>query len=580
MNEIVRNFVGQDEVEDDESENGSEDESIAPGPHDSGTPLEENTAAAAGSVYDAAAADHARVRTKCATMLYNVLRTAPLQADRLSRVFENKLPHKRCASRTQTNFFESILCFARLDTILLSNLVLPLLVDHITKIDVDIREEDDEDEEDDAAPEGADEVDGESEDDACGSEVQFELELGVDGSDGEIGQHDYEAVEVDDEDREKPRHKLDGLMNVCLSYLQAVVSEGNQEHVIHLFDVLWRCFERTVLATYQARHVQYLLFYICGQHEALPGVFLGRLYEKVISDATPAVIRQLAVAYVASFVARATYVHSNLARECLEKLCGWLREYVREARDAVVSTDRHLSFYAVCRAVLYTLCFRLADLLENEGGANFFVGLRLDTVFDSPLQPLVALRGHITAEFSSLMKRHELKYCESYTRLHSVVPGAPRVVALAGDAEYDQISDFFPFDPYTLPRSRTAVDALYREWQDSGGDEERSELSESEDNSEDDFLPGSADLSGCSVGQSSFRSRTDSTELLSDSGPRSRGFGVSNPQTVSGFGTPQDRMPRSRRRVDLGYMGDPASALARSSSPFSPGSFTMLHKGK
>lgn len=561
MRNITRNFVGRDEDEEVEDED-SDDDDVA-----EANAAEANAGAGGGSLAAAAMAAAASaldvdivgskadgggggagedgggeaaldeeeddeeynmtqdevVRARSCELLAEVLRIVPARIDILSRVLGEHFPHKTVEKRVQANYIAGLFAFANSHPTGLVGVVIPLVLEHLIQIDVQI---------DDSVLEAAVGGGGGGGGGAAAGggdggvsdeefeDTQFEMEPddlagGAAESDGDGSEDDADgtALAVDEsellDDGESPADKLDTLMVLSFQFLQAISNAGNQTAIQTAFESLWAAFSRTILVTYQSRHVQYLLFYFCGLHPQLAEVFLGRLLETALAPTRDLVVRQASIAYVASFVARAQAADMNCTMSCLVALTNWVHNYILQHPGAQASTREHLGFYAVCQATFYILCFRIRDVVESDGGEAFIGTLKLETIVSSRLSPLQVCLKHIAAQFTKTMRNHGILYCAQYIRRTSVAgawgEGAPPVALGDGAHALRGLEDFFPFDPYELRRSKQYLDGMYREWQGQGGndgdetDDSEIELEEHpEDSDEDDFLPGSESSGGAS----------------------------------------------------------------------------------
>ena len=363
----------------------------------------------------------------------------------------SRCPHVRNETRVHEYYVRGLLQFATIDPENLASLLLPLVVEATLKVDLDTA---------DYGSECGSEVD---EDELADDDGLFEFE------DDELPEMELEPeeegeveVELEREEEEEPAsHRLDVMMTLTLEFLHGVAAQN--AHVAQaLFETLWQSFETTILPTYQTKHVQYLLFYLCSLQEALPSAFIERLLTKALSIGAPLLVRQTAVAYVGSYVSRANYVDMACTRAALTALCSWLNEYIRDQATTAdpqalrSNSQLHIAFYANCQAAFYIICFRLEDLLDMEGGATFVASLGLNMIVKSRLCPLLVCQKIVVKEFVRLTKEHQIVYCAQYMRRQSVISipvqleRGYRAAPSALEPAPNQLEDFFPFDPYLL----------------------------------------------------------------------------------------------------------------------------------
>ncbi|GAA5973644.1 hypothetical protein JCM11641_005059 [Rhodosporidiobolus odoratus] len=207
-----------------------------------------------------------------------------------------------------------------------------------------------------------------------------------------------------------------------------------------LFRTLLDIFDRTLLRTFKTRNVQFVLFYICSLSHSSSDHFIGVLLGRALFDQdAPSVTRVAAAGYVASFVARATYVDASMTRKVVRHLCGYLEGQMDDfARAASLATSFSSSrnapaiggqelpvFYAVAQAVFYIFCFRWKDLLEEEedmddevgllgmdAGRKWTMGLEpLKKAVMSSFNPLKVCAQPIVSEFASTAHKTGFMYC-------------------------------------------------------------------------------------------------------------------------------------------------------------------------
>eukprot|EP00039_Didymoeca_costata_P011816 m.167112 g.167112 ORF g.167112 m.167112 type:complete len:347 (-) comp15301_c0_seq1:1015-2055(-) len=223
--------------------------------------------------------------------------------------------------------------------------------------------------------------------------------------------------------------------------------------------------------------------------------YLSRVTALALSEDTILSTRQLAAAYIASFLARANFASLGCVTDTLALLVEWAHEYIHDHSDGDQGLQGHLAFHAVCQAIFYILCFRVEDILGEPDGMMLVKALKLGTIVNSTLDPLQHCLKTITQEFTKIMKHHELLYYQS-SRRRSVF--ATEIITEDGVSVGPKLEIFFPFDPYELKASKRFVESLYRVWQRRTDHEvsSDSDSSENEDEgggsgSDDDFLPSS-----------------------------------------------------------------------------------------
>eukprot|EP00040_Diaphanoeca_grandis_P020221 m.107505 g.107505 ORF g.107505 m.107505 type:complete len:739 (-) comp27803_c0_seq1:290-2506(-) len=500
MSQIVRNFVGQLQSQHDIDD-------------DCDDALDEDK--------------EEKVMVRACQLLYDVLRIVPSQANKLERELDKKLPHFRVQTSIIQNFSRALLTFAALDPSNLLEMVIPLVVRTILKVDIDTVDYGDDDDRDRLTSRTEDSDQMSSGDEAEETQFDFDEDAqsehahNLENPDNPEHEHDQnqEGVGEQSEGEEEegmdvelesnadevlpPSHKLDVLMRLMFDFMSAIVA-ADSNHAVVLFDTLWTSFEKYVLPTYKTRHVQYLLFVavgLGGEH-GLSEMFVKRLLEKVFSKSVPLLSRQTAVAYVSSFTARALFCSLSVTRMTLQMLTNWIHDYLREQNGPQYKLDamaqHHIAFYANCQAAFYIVCFHLEDLLDSDGGATFVGNLRLDAIVKANLSPLLVCQPFVVNEFARLTKLHEIVFCAQYMKRRSVVNipnfNSHAVTSREGAPPPHELENFFPFDPYLLKFSMPLVKTMYRDWSqkrssDDPYESDRSNDPYESDNSDNDFIP-------------------------------------------------------------------------------------------
>jgi RNA polymerase I-specific transcription initiation factor RRN3 len=299
--------------------------------------------------------------------------------------------------------------------------------------------------------------------------------------------------------------------------------EKDPQAISIIFQMLLPVFENAILTTHRSKFVQFIVFYICGKtlssqessHE-LNREFAGRLIEAVLDPSLATVTRQSAACYLASFISRAMYTHSDTACEVVAALLRWAEAYLAVFQDEATTSGRrddrslcelHALFYTVCQSAFYIMCFRGAEThcLYDEA-VHFWASSQksqespypeLDHIDISPkrwericshkLQPLKYCLESVREEFILVAHAFKLLPIElirdldfeseqqsSRNKRRGKLINTP-VTSLAGRRQTggvgglghgcNPLDSFFPFDPYLLKHSHAYVDPIYRNWE-------------------------------------------------------------------------------------------------------------------
>lgn len=175
--------------------------------------------------------------------------------------------------------------------------------------------------------------------------------------------------------------KLDDMMELLFQYVQA--NEAN----VDFFNLLLRVFEVIILPTHKSKYTQFLLFFACSKNATYLDAFVSALVAKLFDARQDALTRQTCAAYLASFLARASYVPTPAVRHVLTILARWLHEYVAAFGAHEPDAETHGVFYSVCQSVLYIFCFHSRSILAQDDGREWFSALNLVPIFRSNLNP-------------------------------------------------------------------------------------------------------------------------------------------------------------------------------------------------
>lgn len=108
-------------------------------------------------------------------------------------------------------------------------------------------------------------------------------------------------------------HTLDICMDRIFNFLISEchdVSTGqlDWEKAKALYHHMITVFDKVLLPTYNTHHVQFVMFLLCCFKTTITEAFLNYLWKKVCTPNVASVLRQTAVAYIASLIARGSFV--------------------------------------------------------------------------------------------------------------------------------------------------------------------------------------------------------------------------------------------------------------------------------
>ncbi|KKA18246.1 RNA polymerase I specific transcription initiation factor RRN3 superfamily [Rasamsonia emersonii CBS 393.64] len=427
-----------------------------------------------------------------------VMQLIPAGSGTLSPILSGQFPFDTDSAKANVAYTRNLIKIIEYAPELQSD-ILALITEKLVKIDVQIQ------------------VDMEDFEDEVGEDLLEELSRPVDptGTEDE-DESDSESVASDDEsvDAETRRlkvvrdniRKLDSMIDTLFEFYAPPFTSGTLDEKENALDLLLSHFQSIILPTYRSRHSQFLLFHFSQSSPILVDRFAATCIQIIFSKVQPAIIRQSAAAYLASFVARGAHVSSEVVRDVFDLLGSHLNNLRIEYEATCRGPDlrRYGPFYSTAQALLYIFCFRWRDLTtaaaEEGGVANdedldpedvtFPPSIKelLHRAIYSKLNPLKVCSPAIVSEFARIAhhlrflyvfplletnKRLRVSSFRSLTALSDPRFSQVERESRAGDDGGYQLDAYFPFDPYQLPRSRRWLEGDYVEWRGIPGVDDR-----------------------------------------------------------------------------------------------------------
>uniref|UniRef100_A0A336MUU1 CSON001623 protein n=1 Tax=Culicoides sonorensis TaxID=179676 RepID=A0A336MUU1_CULSO len=298
--------------------------------------------------------------------------------------------------------------------------------------------------------------------------------------DSEITEDDEQFEELDvkpidiltanlpeDEMRYPLAESLDVGLNLLFDYVKREIDsfEGDVTKLNKFYNMFSKIFEFELLPTHNSHHVQFIIFYLCSFEPAFVEKFMNILWVHVRDFNLAPALRQAAIGYLCSFLARSRYVPQPLLRSTLSDMCTWVHQYI-DRSDCVNnnSIKAHTVFYAVCQAIFYVIAFRSRDLTSDRRGLIFLQSLQLQAIVTSQLNPLRVCLPAIATTFAGVMRAHQLAYCHTILERNARRKLAT-VYSNGAQAPDECLETFFPFDPYLLKKSGKRMNDLYIQYQ-------------------------------------------------------------------------------------------------------------------
>ncbi|KAL8703456.1 MAG: hypothetical protein Q9201_003361 [Fulgogasparrea decipioides] len=419
--------------------------------------------------------------------LHYLLHIVPSACRILLSILTNLFPHQTDSTRAHIVYVHNLLRIAEYAPVLQTD-VLALITERLVKIDLQVQE-DLEDLTEDAEEGVVQQI----------PRAQFDLDNLLDDQDD--SEEDSETDEDMDEgilrtkDITKAVDKMDCILDLLFTYYNQKASAPSANIQVNVFDVLLGQFQTIILPTHRSRHTQFLLFHFIQQSPAHIDIFVGMCAQTSFDKKRPAMVRQAAAAYLASFVARGAHVSPDIVREVWDYISTELKRLHRETEPGCRGPDlqRYSTYYSLVQALLYIFCFRWRDL--ESGSDDDFEDDELPSIYGeerqwrsgvkeslqlnifSKLNPLKVCSPAIVTEFARITHHFRVIYVyhlletnkrirlshysgpSSYTQLN-------RETALTArkDEDHQHLDEYFPFDPYHLPRTKHWIEGDYREW--------------------------------------------------------------------------------------------------------------------
>ena len=267
------------------------------------------------------------------------------------------------------------------------------------------------------------------------------------------------------------KRNLDAALCVMFKYIEAKLKESMINLTsAHLYLDFLKCFESHVLPAKGTGHVQFLMFFLISSKEVYSDMFLKWLWNKFTSPNEPSILRQTAMAYIASFTCRANCVDKKSLMNWLCKICEWIDAYIDQSLDGKSNVNGHAhgAFHAACQAVFYMLTFRHEEFNDSRGAVDKLSKLRLQKIVACHLNPLQYCARAVVTNFSSTANYLQLAYCETVlqknqrSQLRRVSSSA--LMSSANGIYPALLQSYFPFDPYMLTDSKVFITPHYRQY--------------------------------------------------------------------------------------------------------------------
>lgn len=300
-------------------------------------------------------------------------------------------------------------------------------------------------------------------------------------NDIEEAEEGYEDEEKEDSDTMKlpVAETLDICMDLMFNYFYTKLNSesktpANEQKLIE--KAIFEYFDEHILKTHNSKHVHFIFFYIASFKKSFLLELLRNLLEKILDRNKPSIIRQTAIGYLSSLLARAKFIPIELMKKYLEHLSNFAHDYIRMCHSISInlSPRAHLVFHATCQAIFYIIAFRSRDLdlMNSPKNLRFLSSLDLSPIVKHPLNPLNYCLPAIATIFDNVMTKYQILYCH----IILVKNASKKLAKVFMNEEYhpeEVIESVFPFDPYLLKKSGKKILPIYIEYRSDEDDSQQ-----------------------------------------------------------------------------------------------------------
>ncbi|KAH6772513.1 hypothetical protein C2S51_010917 [Perilla frutescens var. frutescens] len=250
--------------------------------------------------------------------------------------------------------------------------------------------------------------------------------------------------------------KLDSLMVLTFEHLKSCFENGR---LVQVYEILLQSFQKTVLTAYKSKFAQFVMFYACSLNPENCGQMLANALIDIFVGGVNPEWRMSAVAYLASYLARAKCIPVSFVAAILERVVNWCFSYCKN-QDGDINPKAHKVFYAGCQATMYVLCFRMKQMLAVPRLKSQLQLMRIDDILGHPLRPLQVCLPSIVEEFLRLAKANHIFSLPETPDDHGLLESEHSRVF----GGIERLDMFFPFDPCLLRKCDRYIRPNYVYW--------------------------------------------------------------------------------------------------------------------
>ena len=267
--------------------------------------------------------------------------------------------------------------------------------------------------------------------------------------------------------------KVDKLVSLILHNIKSYVfrrslskpEKLSKSRLRRIFPTYLSSFKTVILPTHGASHIQSIILYLSSLDLELSIAFIDSLWTQVTCSESVPVVRESACCYLASYIARAKFITSQIVIDTMRTISDWLHRYIDKTASISSSPDviAHGTFYSLAQALFYIFVFRHKLILDLPNGIHFINSLTMQNIIFSKLNPLKVCLSTITEMFAGICKHYQILFCytliEQNKRLY-----LPQTLNALADTSDNYLLSFFPFDPFLLPSISDALNPLLFSW--------------------------------------------------------------------------------------------------------------------
>ncbi|KAJ3443239.1 RNA polymerase i-specific transcription initiation factor rrn3-related [Anaeramoeba flamelloides] len=434
-------------------------------------------------------------------VLIDLIKKVPNGERIFTKIAIGLFPHKKHSAVIQSTYLKQMLRATKYTSNLFLEQLFVIIIERLVDLDSEIFQDDEEEENgsenysDDEKESGNEEEYYEEEEEEDENEKEKEKKKNIFQMDEEIGNDNKnfemeEFVEEENNIEDEYVQKLTILLEMIFQFLEKeyfLTLQNENEKVDKkslvkqkkrlktLYSLILELFSQTIFKFEQAKFSQFLIFYITSFKNSFVLNFIGLLF-KELKDSESMYIKQNALNYLSSYLARASFIRKEVILNVLKILVEFTFEYLsyypklqpqsqfEEITITKAVLQRHSIFYSLCQAIFYLLIF-VAKFLTSNFQDNSVIqeiySLHLSKLIQCPLNPLLVCSRPVVKEFIKLCKKLNiidskainmaLKIDQTNIQLHYIKKLRKKFT--------------FPFDPIDFKPIEKYINPIFRTWE-------------------------------------------------------------------------------------------------------------------